>query len=39
MIGIVMLIAWGCGLIQGLVIHAYYTLDGGDEDEKDKRDN
>jgi hypothetical protein len=33
MTGIVMLIAWICGLIQGLVIHAFYTLDGGDEDE------
>ncbi len=33
MIGIAMLIAWLCGLIQGLVIHAYYTLDGGNEDE------
>lgn len=34
MIGIAMLIAWICGLIQGLVIHAFYTLDGGDEDDK-----
>lgn len=33
MIGIAMLIAWICGLIQGLVIHMFYTLDGGDEDE------
>ena len=33
MIGIAMLIAWICGLIQGLIIHAFYTLDGGDEDE------
>ena len=31
MTGIAMLIAWICGLIQGLVIHAFYTLDGGDE--------
>lgn len=39
MTGIAMLIAWLCGLIQGLVIHAFLYLDGGDENEKDKRDN
>lgn len=30
-----MLIAWICGLIQGLVIYAYFNLDGGEDFEDD----
>lgn len=35
MTGIAMLIAWLCGLIQGLVIHAFYTLEEASDGEKD----
>lgn len=33
MIGWTLILAWGCGLLQGLIIAFYYILDG-EEDHK-----